>query len=428
MISTNNIQTWWPRIQTVISWIPVVGLLMLIAVLPFHYNWCQRIAWYWLAITYPLDYVVNCRWQNWHWTNSKWTFVAFIAFALLVPLWQLFDPLHTDLYETTLENVAPFFFLGFVGILGVTDKMHLDYVAWTMLTVSLGIIAYLIYIVGVAMPSLHSWIFSFNEHRMLDVNSHMVINLYWNMTLVAGLWVVLRSGRSLTTKILTAVMMLPIVLALLISEGRTGIITLLMATLIVLLYLLITHRNWWLLLPLALYVIAAFVYVGNNKRMEDARTQKNPRVYLWQIARETIAEQPVVGYGVCSARKEFVSRVRENEYLSAMYVRPEIEENPLCHRDGDVLYEMIHPHNAVLETWMRFGVIGLLLFFACLILPMTMHLDGYQLYMDLCVLAFSLQAVFESLGNNLQPLFLCLMTLLIYSSYHAEQTHTSLPN
>jgi O-antigen ligase len=415
-------------IQRVISWLPVVGLLMLVAVLPFHYNWCQRFAWYWLAITYPLDYVVNCRWKNWHWTNSKWAFVAFIAFALLVPLWQLFDPLHTDLFRTTLENVAPLFVLGLVGILGVTDKMRLDYVAWTMLTVSLGIIAYLVYIVGLSMPSLPSWIFSFNEHRMLDINSHMVINLYWNMTLVVGLWIVLRSGRSLTAKILTAAMMLPIVLALLISEGRTGIITLLMATLIVLLYLLITHRNWWLLLPLALYVGAAFVYVGNNKRMEAARTQKNPRVYLWQVARETIAERPVVGYGVCSARKEFVSRVRENEYLAAMYVRPDIEENPLCHRDGDILYEMIHPHNAVLETWMRFGAIGLLLFFACLILPMTMHLDGYQLYMDLCVLAFSLQAVFESLGNNLQPLFLCLMTLLIYSSYHAEQAQQSLPN
>ena len=80
--------------------------------------------------------------------------------------------------------------------------------------------------------------------------------------------------------------------------------------------------------------------------------------------------------------------------------------------------DIMHPHNAVLETWTQFGIIGVLLLLACWILPLIMRLGQEQLYVDLCIFVFFMQAMFESLGNNLPPMFLCLMVILI--DYHHQ--------
>ena len=95
------------------------------------------------------------------------------------------------------------------------------------------------------------------------------------------------------------------------------------------------------------------------------------------------------------------------------YVADLIYEMNLKH--DKVRLEIMHPHNVILETWTQLGLIGVILLLACWILPFTMKLGREQFYLNLCVFAFLLQAQFESMGNNLQPMYFCLIVLLFHS-------------
>jgi hypothetical protein len=37
--------------------------------------------------------------------------------------------------------------------------------------------------------------------------------------------------------------------------------------------------------------------------------------------------------------------------------------------------------------------------------------------LNLCVFVFAMQSIFESLGSNLQPLYLCLMVLILHNQF-----------
>ena len=60
----------------------------------------------------------------------------------------------------------------------------------------------------------------------------------------------------------------------------------------------------------------------------------------------------------------------------------------------------------------------MLLLLACWVLPLIMRLGREQLYVNLCVFAFFMQGMFEAMGNNLPPMFLCMMVILI--DYHHQ--------
>ena len=401
-----------------ISYLPFAGILMLVALLPFPFGWAQRATLYMLAVAYPLDYIVNRRWEGWHWTMQKMVYVAFVAFFALIPIWQLFDPIRTDLFAFTLDHYAPFLVIGICGLAGMTDKIRLDYTAWVMLGVSTAIVLYLTSRVGLEAHSWDSWVLMFNELRVREVNTHMVVNLYYNLSLIFGALVIIESRHTGLVKMATALLMLPAIMALLISEGRTGIITLLLVALVLLLYYTIRDRRWWLL-ALTMVLIAGAALVGrHNAQAFEKPTVTNPRVYIWKVMTQMIAERPMSGYGVCSAREELIQRGLDDEDFVNHYVA-ELQEDQKYRQNGVVQYEKMHPHNVLLETWTQFGIIGVLLILLCLLLPFFMRLGQTQLYLDLCVSAFVIQACFESLGSNLQPLMLCLPVLLFdYASRH----------
>lgn len=406
------------KINNVVSYLPAVGLLALMATLPFHYGSAQRIALYWLALAYPIDYIVNRRWQGWHWSHRNWVYVAFIAFFCLIPIWQIFDPQLTPLFQFTIERYVPFLAIGICGLLGVTDKFRVDYVAWTMLATSVSMILYLVAIVGL-QPDFTHWCFLFNLARIEHINTHMVFNLYLNLSLILGAFVVIYGKRPLLARILTAIAMLAPIFALLITEGRTGLLTLLLCTFVLLLYYMLCQHRWWMLSLVALFVIVAGVIVMNNERLEVARTTTNPRIYIWKVAGQMIMDRPILGYGVCSAREEFIRRGLADDDFNAHYA-DEVRTMPCYSAQGRIHFEIMHPHNAILETWTQFGVLGVFLLVVCLMLPLLMRLQKYQLYLDLCVLAFAVQACFESLGNNLQPMYLCLMVVLFHTQFISD--------
>ena len=112
------------RIKNSISYLPVIGFLFLIASLPFYYGWFQRAALYILGVSYVIDYVINQRWKDWHWSKNKWVYVAFIGFFLLIPLRQCCDENITSLFSKTIQNYLPFLIFGICGIIGITNKLQ----------------------------------------------------------------------------------------------------------------------------------------------------------------------------------------------------------------------------------------------------------------------------------------------------------------
>lgn len=399
-------------VRTIVSYLPVAGLLLLLGTMPFLYGAAQRIALYWIAVSYPIDYILNRRWKGWKWTQSKWTYIAFIAFFLLIPIWQCFDPLRTGLYRFTIERYLPFLVVGACGLLGMTDKFRIEYASWVMLGVSGGIVVYLLMQVGLpVMDNFADWMLCFNHFRATHVNSHMVINLYFNLSLILGLYTVIRSKYAWWLKVLTGILMLPVLFALSCTEGRTGLLTLIGVVSLTMMYYIFRTRRWWWGILLVLFVGGVALGLMQRERFVKAVTEVNPRMYIWDVAIEEIRERPILGRGVCSARENFVTRGQQdsdfwNHYASDFKASEE-------RHHGFANMDIMHPHNAVLETWTQFGIIGVFLLFSCWLFPLIMHLGREQLYLDLCVFAFFMQAMFESMGNNLPPMFLCLMVLLI---------------
>ena len=413
------------RFKQIISYLPFICILLIVALFPFQYSAVHRIALYTMAVTYGLDYGVNRRWREWRWSISKVVYIAFCLFSLLTPIWQLFDPLKTNLYPATFNAFSPFFVIGVAGLMGMTDKIRMDYLAWLMLSVCVAICVYMGYHATSDPVSGADWLYSFNWYREKHINTHMVVNLYFNMSVILGALVLLDSSHTRTEKILTALLLLPVLFALLVTEGRVGLLTMVVIVFALMLYSALRSRQWWMAAVIAVFCAGAGIYLANNKRMQQAYQTKNPRIELWKESFRMIQERPLAGYGVCSAREEYVKRVLANDYLKNAYVVAEVEINPDFQCDGVVQYEMMHPHNAVLESWMRYGIVGLLLCLFCLFSPMCMRLGKYQIYLTLCALAFFIQALFESFGNNLQPLFLASMVFLFDCNYRSDIAKTA---
>ena len=408
------------QIRELASYLPMVGLLALLGTMPFPYGGAQRIALYWIAATYPIDYVVNTRWRGWKWTQDKWTYVAFIAFFCLIPIWQWFDPVHTPLYLFTIEHYMPFLVVGICGLAGLTDKVRIEYAAWTMIAVSAGIVVYLAYLTGNSDNTDYaSWAMHFNTIRAMQVNSHMVINLYFNLSLILGLYIILQNKYVWWAKLLIGIMMLPILFSFMFTEGRTGVLTFVGIVILTLMYYIFRMQKWWLSICVVLFISGSAFFMLQRERFQIAVTEVNPRIYIWNVAIEQIRERPVLGWGVCSARKEFVERGLSDKQFQIHYSNWLATQQKKTY--GTTNMDIMHPHNVILETWTQFGIIGVLFLLVCWILPLIMRLGREQLYVNLCVFAFFMQAMFESMGSHLPPLFLCLMIILI-NNHHKYAT------
>lgn len=412
----------------VLPYFPLIGSLMVVATMPFKYGEWQRFSLYCLGLGYLIDYLVNCRWREWRWDWRKIVMLAFCAFFLLPPIWQLFDPVKNVWYQCTVNAFAPFILIGMAGFLGTSDKIRMDWVAWVMLATSTAIVSYLCYRSTLDALQGYDWFFAFNWFRTQHINTHMVVDLYFNLSLILGALVLFDTSHAKWVKGLTAFLMLPIFGALLLTDGRTGLITLAVSMLVLMLYYAWRSKRWWWMVAVSVFCIGTAAFMANNEPIQKAVQTTNPRIGQWKVCGQMIAERPILGYGVCSAREEYVRRVRDDETLRHIYVEPEVETFPQFRQNGEIRYDMMHPHNAIMETWTRFGIIGLLLSLICLIGPMCLQIGKNQIYLTLCAGAFFIQSLFESFGTNLQPLFLVTITVLFYCSYCADTDGATLPS
>ena len=406
------------KLKQLCAYLPTIGLLVAFYALPYPYGALQRTGLYIAGIGFAVDYMVNRRWQQWTWSRDKWVYVVFALFYLCMPLRQIFDPQCTWLFHTKMETYFAFLVIGVLGFAGGNRTMRPEYMAVAMLLscVTMGVILCRA-MWGVPMSDFALWQKQMGTQRVALINSHMAVNVYCNMTLVFGMWTLVRSQCAKWLKGLIGVGMAGVVIGLMISEGRAGQITLvLLAVYAIGAWLIRTQRVRWLVPGLVGIGLLAGTLWYVNPRYRNYSLTDNAREYIWPVAVEMIKEKPMFGWGVSGARQEFVHRCRNNEGVRIHYL---IEyEVSSMERFGKVDYAIIHPHNAFLETWMETGVFGLLLFVLCLLLPIwLLPIGSNRRYVAACVIVFCVQGMFESMGSALPPIWIPLLTYVwAYSS------------
>ena len=413
--------------KSVLAYIPVIGLLMVVAAMPFGYGTLQRTGHYILGIGYALDYIVNARWRGWHWSKAKRMYVMLIILFLLQPLWQLWDPTPpTPYYWHQLNRHSMFLAVGIGGILGFSDKFKLQYVGYVMLLTGLYIIGlntYYYYAAGQPFFPFNPVLF--NQVRAIEINSHMVINLYMNTALVIGFWI-LRQPLQRWKRECVGVAMIAVWCYILLSVGRAGFLTSLwIVGVFGLNYIWKFKKVYSIALSIGIVALLS-VLVLQNQRLQADIMFHNPRLPVWNYSVRKIAEHPVKGYGVSTISTEFVEQMYQDEIAYDGFVKGILAVPDFAQWGKNIMTH--HPHNAFLMIWLEFGLAGIVSLLLLFATAAAMPPRNMRIYVWLFLSALLIQMLFEPLGDHLQPQFIALMLmswqLACHPAKHATPCHT----
>lgn len=395
------------HIHTVVAYLPVVGFLLLIASLPFHYDWVQRLSLYILGISYPIDYLYNRRWEGWHWTRDKWVYVVMILLFLLTPLWQLFDSTPpTEYYKWQLHQRSAFVWVSVAGLLGFSPHLHTRHVGVVMLLTGIYMFALTLY--GYLSYDLPMWDMGvFNYYRAHHINSHMVMNLYMNTALIFGA-LGMEQWNKKRMRYVVAAMMLVVWCFILLIDGRVGF-----ATSLLLITIFLVHQCWHRkpvlgVLAFTVCAIMSSVLIYFNDRITADKIEGDPRMAIWDYSIRRIAVHPWLGYGLSTNSLEYVEDAYTDQEMYEGFIRRTIEPIPEFAVQGHTMITH-HPHNAFLEYWLENGIFGLLLFIALFVSAACMSFGKKRIYVWAFLLALCIQCQFEPIGDHLQPQFIALM-------------------
>ncbi len=409
MSSYSHIHTrsWQEMVRTLIAYLPVAGMLIIIASLPFEYSEVRRTGHYLLGVGFVLDYIVNRRWHGWHWTKDKWAFVSLIVLFLLIPLWQLWDTTPpTDYFWHQLNRHCVFLLAGVVGIMGFSDRFRLRYVGYTMLLTGLVLLGANLYLYLQQYSLVPFNILVFNEIRAKGLQSHMVINLFVNTGLIIGFYI-LRRSSSRVERTLVAITMGLNWFYVLLSVGRAGFLTSLIVVFVFLTgYAWRLGRRYWMPLSIALIALMG-VLVWNNKRLMSDELFHNTRIYVWDYAVRQIAHKPWLGYGVSTVSTAFVDEMYDDEVAYNGFVVPLLQSADFAACGRSLMTH--HAHNTLLMLWLEFGIAGVLALLLFFISSALMPPPSMRIYVWLFLMALAIQMVFEPLGDHLQPEFIGLL-------------------
>lgn len=357
-------------------------------------TYVNRIVMWCVALFYFAEIVLSGRLKHWSWSNEKWTFVAFIAFFAIMPTVSLIaggDMTSRIFVRYGLEQRYSFLMFGLMGILGLPEDINLKWVAYGLVVFP----ALMVIRILSGMNMQTDFASSFNDARMHFFNDHMKANAAFNLALVA--YALIFVNGKLKEQLIFGILTIPSFLALCITDGRIGFITMLLT----LMTFSITsvwkwrRRMLYWLIPVMILCIAGLV--GSHPRM--AWLQGEPRLKVWNVAFNMMEEKPL-GWGFAEGRQTFVDRCFET--IDCWFVPDEI-------RNTDKKY-MFHPHNAFIEEQLSDGPIGVLLFLACLVLPLFLFRN--REYLFAVELIYIVQYCFE-VFYTVPPFCLALLLLVI---------------
>lgn len=416
-------------LKAILAYIPVVALIIVILSQPFVYGEIERWALIVFFVSFALDYLLNQRYRTFVWIRDKWTFVAFIVFFLMLYLWNIGGE-QPRYFLKIVEPRLPYLGFGIIGILGLNDKFRLRYFAYAVIASVVLMVLFLLVKTDFHPFEMCGETILFNLMRRQYINSHMLVNMYFNLALICVAYIVLNRHIAHSAKILSGIGGCVAAFALLISEGRTGLLTSLVIVAIVL-TIIVWRWKKWMLLPLYIVLLASFGVVFHfNQRMQRIVQVDDPRLVIWRLSVDLIKERPLLGYGPTEARRQFVERGLQDEEFCRRYADSYFHMPIVV--DGRPDKFAMHPHNAYLETVLQFGVVGLVVLLLTVLLPLIFTPTYRRLFIGLTVLAFCLQGLFESIGPQLSALsysiWICLWLQGSGSSHSISGTTASTPS
>lgn len=410
-------------IQKVISYIPVLGMMLVFASLPFGFSKFQRISLIIMGVGFVLDLLVSSRWKGWKWSNDKLPFLFCILFFALIPIWHFFEnsnPTSSNYYMHCIESRMPFIAYGVIGIIGLNDKFRIrDFtVVLCLSSIVMVIYSFLVFFQAIQWR-LYIPEMTYAENisiyvywAAVKVNAHMTFNMFMNITLVFNAYLWLAKDVKKWVKVLSLVALFFILIAFAVSFGRTGVITMFVIELAVAFYCLWfkvrKERRWMLLILVLVPVVLLPLFPQFSKSVTH-----DPRRVIWNVCATLIKDSPVYGHGAVKARELLVERGMNDSDFYNGYATIYINDQPIMNKEGFIDMMQMHPHNMYIGTLTEFGVIGLLILLACLFSPLVCFKNCKNKFFFLLFLfAYAFQGVFESLGPHLLPTFFMFELLL----------------
>lgn len=413
--------------SAVISYLPVVSMLALVATLPFYYGACQRMALYCLGVTYLVHYIYNRCWESLRWDRTSWVFLAMILWFLITPLWQLWDPTPpTYFYHRQIDARIPFLLVGLAGLLGGLKRLRAEWVGWLMLTMGVVVGAISLYYMYTGGFLREGWDYYIAEVRAAHINSHMVLNLYQNGAIILGYYILSRPYRW-WVKLLTGLLIVLNMAVVITSFGRTGMLTMLLLLAVYLFVLLWQYRKAVAVVVGCLVLVGGLTAFLQSRRFEGNFVKEDSRWIIWDYSMQLIRERPVVGYGLSTLSEVYVNSTSSHETMQRDFIDAYINNPGYLWCNMPKTMEIVHPHNVFLEYWLEAGIFGLLavaFFFATLAMMPT---KKQRLYVWMFALALLMQFMFEPIGSHLRPMFISLM-VLIWACAVREEVAVSAPN
>lgn len=395
--------------RKLISYLQVASLWVLIAAIPFRMGPFPLWAMIAAGALFLLEYAVDRRWRAWRWERDKWLYVAMIAFYLFIPIWQIWSDTLTWRFSFVLGERLPLALCGIIGLLGFSGRVRLRHACYAFIT---GCVLTSLYIIsgsgGLAFfaHGLKEQSELFTLARIRLVNSHMMYNLYLNVSLIFALYLLRQKDAGRRVRILVIAACLWMFYLLCITEGRIGLFTALLIGATFLLVYVYRRSVKWLAVLIAVYTAAGAALVVLNGRFGEENMKREPRWGIWQVCFEMIKEKPLTGYGVCDARELFIKKVMEGDGEQLKVY----QERVRCVHNGNP--QKVQPHNAFLETWSEFGIAGVATLLFIFLFPLTMQPREHRFYILLVVGCFLIQCMTDSFFS---PLLYCLAIILLTS-------------
>ena len=406
---------WWNSVKTIISYSPIVGLLLWLMSMPFSYGHWQRTSLYIASIGYVLDYLLNKRWKCLCWNRDNYMYISMFLLFIMIPLWQLWDTTApTEYYYHQLNRHTAFAIIGVVGCLGFSDKLKLKYAGYAMLLTSIYMLIVNTYYYFTQYGVLNFDYILYNNVRAQYINSHMVVNLYINTTIILGVYI-LRTVDKKVVKVALPIVLLLLFSYVILSVGRSGFLSALLILLIVSTSYFTKYHNkkvLYVLLTIVFFVVSILFLA--NPRLDMDVMLHNPRLVVWEYSLQKIAEKPILGYGVSTFSSDYLQQMYQDENTYNNFIRGLLSIPDFAAVGKSMMTH--HPHNTFLTEWIEFGIIGLLVLVFFMVSVVMMPKREYRLYVWCFLLAVFIQMMFEPLGDHLQPQFIAVVLLLFQRS------------
>lgn len=371
------------QIIKLVNFLNLISAIYLTASLIYNFS-VQRFGYTLFFTSFLLETILEKKWQNIKIEKKKIHFLIMIFFFTLALIYIPFE--ETRKYSLHyLENRLAILGFGFVGIFGVNNKFKLSYFLNIFIVSSVVAISYIIYRIGLGeLIANNQRIELFNLGRVDYVNNHMSFNMFLNISIVSGWYILSKSWTKISWwfRLLYSGALLLIIGTLSISEGRTGFVTAIFLVSFFILYEMWKRNKIWSVFLGVLVCIFVVGVISKHKRISENQLKYEPRIFLWKTAITVIKNKPILGYGASTAQVNFDSiRIKNQDDLFKEY-------------SSKIPWEQ-HCHNQFLQTTMEFGLFGLFVLLSLFMLPVIFS-DYDRKILSIVILFPSLyQSVFD---------------------------------